>query len=228
MMTEAEWLYCLDPPKMVDFVIERNWGSDRKYRLFHCACVRRVWHLLANERYRLAIELTEQEADGLLTEEYLRDTVGLAWIAEDPTFGSGGDAEVAVLAATGVWESWDWVDALERAVCAATGVGIYDVNAANPNAAGELQAQTDLLRCIMGNPFRSLPRHPLPLRGWNEGIIVKMAKEMYDTRRFENLPILADALEDSGCTGEDLLGHFREDKSHARGCWGVDILLGKE
>jgi hypothetical protein len=44
----------------------------------------------------------------------------------------------------------------------------------------------------------------------------------------EDLRILADALEEAGCANEDLLGHFRKDKLHASGCWGVDMLLGKQ
>jgi hypothetical protein len=165
---------------MAHFLHERNWGSGRKHGLFLSACVRRVWHLLSDERYRLAIELLEQVSDGLITEQHILD-VQLDWIS-DPTFASGKDADVAALAATGMWERWDWVDALQFAVCAATGVHLYDVNATNPAAAAELQAQTDLLRCIMGNPFHPLPKFPPGLVAWNEGIIMKMAQEMYDTR----------------------------------------------
>ena len=42
------------------------------------------------------------------------------------------------------------------------------------------------------------------------------------------MPILADALEDAGCTNQDILNHCRGGGEHVRGCWVVDLLLGKE
>lgn len=42
------------------------------------------------------------------------------------------------------------------------------------------------------------------------------------------LAILADALEDAGCDNADILDHCRSDGPHVRGCWVVDLLLGKE
>jgi hypothetical protein len=51
---------------------------------------------------------------------------------------------------------------------------------------------------------------------------------MYETREFAAMPILADALQDAGCENADILTHCRGDGSHVRGCWVVDLLLGKE
>jgi hypothetical protein len=63
-VTEVEWLACGDPNEMLEFL--RKWGllSDRKARLYACACCRLVWHLLADERSRKAVECAEQLADG--------------------------------------------------------------------------------------------------------------------------------------------------------------------
>jgi hypothetical protein len=58
--------------------------------------------------------------------------------------------------------------------------------------------------------------------------MAKMAKGVYDGRRFDDLPLLADALEEAGCTDADILGHLRASGPHARGCWPVDLLLAKE
>jgi hypothetical protein len=42
------------------------------------------------------------------------------------------------------------------------------------------------------------------------------------------MPILADALQDAGCDNDDILDHCRDSNgAHTRGCWVVDILLGK-
>ncbi|QDT24413.1 hypothetical protein HG66A1_62450 [Gimesia chilikensis] len=63
---------------------------------------------------------------------------------------------------------------------------------------------------------------------WNDGYIPQLAQEIYDNRDFERMPLLADALEEAGCKDEDILDHCRKHTVHARGCWVVDLLLGKE
>jgi hypothetical protein len=62
---------------------------------------------------------------------------------------------------------------------------------------------------------------------WNDGIVPKLAQAIYDDRVFDRLPILADALEEAGCTNADILNHCRQPGEHVRGCWVVDLLLGK-
>jgi hypothetical protein len=57
---------------------------------------------------------------------------------------------------------------------------------------------------------------------------VTIASDIYRDGKFNDLPILADALEDAGCTDADLLGHLRSPGPHVRGCWAVDLVLGKE
>jgi hypothetical protein len=88
------------------------------------------------------------------------------------------------------------------------------------------RSQTDLLRDIFGNPFHSIENNP-NLLIWNQGLLSQIAQEIYETRRFGEIPILADALEDAGCRSEAILEHCRSNKPHARGCWVVDLLLGK-
>ena len=75
--------------------------------------------------------------------------------------------------------------------------------------------------------FRPLPLDPRWL-AWNDGAVRKMAQVIYDDRAFDRLPILADALEDAGCDNAAILSHCRGPGEHVRGCWVVDLLLGKE
>ena len=80
---------------------------------------------------------------------------------------------------------------------------------------------------ILGNPFRPVTINPALLT-WHDGLLVWMAKRMYDSHDFTDIPILADALEEAGCTNADILAHCRQPGEHVRGCWAVDLLLGKE
>jgi hypothetical protein len=97
--------------------------------------------------------------------------------------------------------------------------------------------QAALLRDLVGNPFRPVPcldgHAPTgicqnsAILAWKDGTVVRMARTIYDNHFFEDMPILADALEESGCTNADVLNHCRGPGPHARGCWVVDLLLGK-
>ena len=62
---------------------------------------------------------------------------------------------------------------------------------------------------------------------WNGGTVAGLARSVYDERRFADLPILADALEEAGCDNAELLTHLRGPGPHVRGCWALDLLLGK-
>ena len=77
---------------------------------------------------------------------------------------------------------------------------------------------------VFGNPFR-----PAGLdAAWRTANVVNLAKVIYDERRFDDLPVLADALEEAGCDNTDLLSHLRGPGPHARGCWALDLILDKE
>ena len=88
----------------------------------------------------------------------------------------------------------------------------------------ELAAQADLLRDIFGNPFRSVEFR----LEWFTADVLALARGIYADRAFDRMPILADALQDAGCDDDDILNHCREAREHARGCWVVDLLLGKK
>ena len=92
----------------------------------------------------------------------------------------------------------------------------------------EDHVQRDLAYDIFGNPFRLRPPLDPSVLGWNGRTIPKMAQGIYEERAFERLPILADALEEAACTDADSLAHCRGTGPHARGCWRIDLLLGKK
>ena len=88
----------------------------------------------------------------------------------------------------------------------------------------EEKAQCVLARDIFANPFRPLTFQP----SWRSATAVSLAQAIYDERAFDRLPILADALEDAGCDNADLLDHLRSPGPHVRGCWALDLILGKK
>ncbi len=87
----------------------------------------------------------------------------------------------------------------------------------------EAEAQAAILRDIIGNPFRPVAFDPL----WRSETVVLLARQMYESRDFSAMPILADALEDQGCGDENVLGHCRGPGQHMRGCHILDLVLGK-
>jgi hypothetical protein len=60
---------------------------------------------------------------------------------------------------------------------------------------------------------------------WEGGVAWNLAWDMYEEQAFEQLPILADALEEAGCDERLLLEHLRGPGPHCRGCWGLDLVL---
>ena len=102
----------------------------------------------------------------------------------------------------------------------------WRANSLSPSGARmeEQPAQADLLRDIFGNPFRPIEFHP----SWRSETAVTLASAIYEERAFDRMSILADALEEAGCDHAEMLTHCRGSGPHVRGCWVVDLVLGKK
>jgi hypothetical protein len=220
-MTEAEWLACSDPEVMFGFLGNR--ASARKSRLFAVACCRQIWHLIKNEDSREAVEISEQYADGLASAKLLR---GVAREAADVASELAWEAPLMMRTA-----KWAERDAAHAAAHAARGRlnlhwVVMAVRSAMSFSPDKAKGQDSLVRDLFGNPFRPV-NVDLAWLGWNGSTIPRLAQAIYDERRFGDLPILADALEEAGCDNADVLAHCRSGGEHVRGCWVVDALLGK-
>lgn len=79
-----------------------------------------------------------------------------------------------------------------------------------------------LMQCVLG-PALKPPVDPT----WLTSIVVSLATGIQSDEAFDRLPILADALEDAGCDNSELLTHLRSDDTHVKGCWALDLVLGK-
>jgi hypothetical protein len=221
----------------------------RKSQLFAVACCRRIWTLFADERNRHAVEVAERFADGQASEaeraaanaasySVYENTSPPASGFPDAAQGINRSEWEAAQAATGVVLPFD--EAAEAIRCADV-VGEQIIEAIAEEAkgkhsvrvvadyatrsatTGENAAQAHLLRCVFGNPFRPVPFAP----AWRTPEVTALATAIYEERAFDRLPILGDALEDAGCTDAAILEHCRGPGPHVRGCWVVDLILGK-
>jgi hypothetical protein len=237
-MTEQEWLECGDPQKMLGFL--RGKARDRKLRLFACACCRQVWHLLPDEKVRGAVEAAERFADGLADAQELE----AARLAALRFCRRGGGAPYAAMECAECAETegdmlWSAGATAAYAAKAASKsrrrgpppgwvaeyglpAGLYARSAGMARKAIDATHAT-ILRCIFGNPSRAERVDPM----WVTRTVARLAAGIYQDRAFDHLLILADALEDAGCDDAAILGHLRGPGPHVRGCWAVDLLLGK-
>ena len=202
-MTEAEWQSFGNPRGMLAPLVDHI--TRRKSLLAAAACCRLFWPHPPGSELEACIKLVDRFVDGSASEDEIDREMGRVV--------ANGDTFVA-----------DWEAAM---------IGILDLacpplmplESALRFAKRELGAyEATLLRCIVGNPFRPASLDP----SWLTSTVVALAEGIYADRTFDRLPILADALEDAGCGHADILAHCRDGGPHARGCWVVDLVLGKE
>jgi hypothetical protein len=201
-MTELEWLNGTSPEQMWE-VVERK-ATNRKRRLFACACYRHVPKLFRDPRCLHAVIISERYADGEASKEEL----------------------AKALTTSQHWFPWFWPSSLPTARNAGNARAV----AARASADGlqERLYQCAALRCLFGNPFRARPMRPQCTSPSDGSAWLAVAKLISDEGAFEQMPLLADAREDGGYTDESVLTHLRGPGPHVRGCWALDLILGKQ
>lgn len=207
-MTEEEWRSCTDPTPMLEFL--RGKASDRKLRLTACGYCRSVWRLMGKAS-RKAVLLGERMGDESVNENH-RKAVVRAAINSVCRFEEGAG---------------DFFMAADRAYRIPRDTGAYAVEWTIGNWLPPVASGVPIVRDIFGIPFRPVTINPTWLT-WNDDMVQKIAQAIYEDRASDRMPILADALEEAGCSNRDILGHCRSGGEHVRGCWIVDRVLGKE
>jgi hypothetical protein len=247
-MTEEEWLACEDPKKLAEEVY--TWYvcvrcrqkvsrypansactqcnarrkttprfSTRKYRLIGCACCRLIWDDLASDEQRRAVETAERYAEGEADTEQLRR----AWQQSAPpgcTTASQYEHEPLLGAVAQVVART--AEVRRRQWASASGPARDEIAR---RAAEDPRRLCDAIRDVAGNPFRPVSIDPHWLDA-NGGQVRAVARGIAEEGRFADLPVLADALEDAGCSDEQVLSHARQ-PAHYRGCWLLDAIVGK-
>jgi hypothetical protein len=239
-MTPSEWDACTEPQKTLRFLQESGRASERKLRLYACACCRQVGGLLDDRGglSRFAVEAAERYADGAAGLEELgaaragaeaaaeRDYYeGYGWCYSLPL---GEDWPTAAAAASPLGPE-EASRAASGAVDCARDLERLSGLAGAPEAL--LVGQCILLRDIIGNPFRPRLRLSPSLL---TPTVLSLAKASYDERIMPlghldpvRLAVLADALEEVRCADEGVLGHLRSAGPHVRGCHVVDAVSGR-
>ena len=216
-MTEAVWLACEDPQAMVEFLARTV--SDRKLRLLACANCRTLWEWITDERSRQAVVVAELFSDGLASQEERASAFEASLVAATVEEYEDPDDETVHLQSISAVFAHDATRDVAFEAAHTTSPGV------TPDLTGLPQSLSlHLLTDIFGNPFRPITFLP----AWRSDTAVQLAKQMYESREFSAMPILADALQDAGCDCDDVLTHCREPGTHVRGCWVVDQVLGKE
>jgi hypothetical protein len=227
-MTEEEWLAGEDPEKLLE-----EGGAKfgpRKLLLFGCTCCRLLKWRFTDPRSWAVVEVAERFADEEATWEELREVASQAsatWhrTSSDRTTHAGRVTAMAV----GLFGQALLADDLCAAVVLdavkrlASGVRLGLKRSRGP--------QANLLRDIFGSPFRPIAVD----RAWSTADATSLAQASYDERALPSghleparLAILADALEEAGCTDRDILDHLRGPGPHVRGCWALDLALSRK
>jgi hypothetical protein len=217
-MTEAEWLAGADLYGMLRLM--HNSGRMRKLRLFAVACGRRLKALPSVKRALAAIDLAERYADGLVAKEEMDAASEAAYNATRWTRGA-----VRTANAVAGWASLSFADVNSL-------YGLAHALRGDEEALGgpARAVQVELVREVFGNPFRAVTVNP----AWLAPTVMSLATTAYEERDLPSghldparLSVLADALEEAGCSEPELLGHLRSPGPHVRGCWALDLILGK-
>jgi hypothetical protein len=219
-MTEEQWLAATDAEKMLGVLRDSGRASDRKLRLFACSVCRQLVSFVGTEEYVRGIEVAEAYADG-----------GRMKAAMKRSRQALKERMVSLVDTSGKGQSDEWKALFLGAVAISerqyrgfpTCLSDLQSDRASDSVKKVINVSYLNVRDVFGNPFRSVTADS----NWLTSTVVSLAQGIYDERAFDRLPILADALEDAGCRDDQILGHLRSPGPHVRGCWILDLLLGK-
>jgi hypothetical protein len=230
-MTEVEWWASDNPQELLQHVGPR--ATEEKQRLFACACCRRVFHFLTRPAIQDAIHTAERFALGMATKEDLRT----GWLAvrkalqRAPLTTKWEVALMAFLYTTSESLGNDFTLQVAHEVMLAK---IYDRLQADlpsnhqllslPGAIEECTYQSRIIRDLFS--YHRV-KCKTDWQTWQGGQLVTLARAIEVDERYQDLPILADALEDAGCTDDTILAHCRGPGPHVPGCWVISMLLGR-
>jgi hypothetical protein len=206
--SEEEWLSCDEPPKLMAALLDESRSpTDRKIRLYACAAAKLYLSTHpADSCDHDARAVAERFAEGSATADELQR--------------AGEEAETRYR-----WRTDDLnLKVVRHAAYLRTSGDSDSVRYATSYMSFDNKTNSRFFRCIFGNPYHPVIFSP----EWRTDTAISLARQMYETREFSAMPILADALQDAGCDNDDILDHCRDPGPHVRGCWVIDLVLEKK
>jgi hypothetical protein len=231
-MTEAEWLEGLpDLRAMIDYLYNLEpQPSRRKTRLCMVAFCRAIWHVMTDERCRHAVEVAERFADDLAAKADLKTAIE-ALPKKRRDFSALYKTAPIDAACSCATRKEQFLFAALTQVNALTVLALENGSHDPSTASAQVRRQTEMIHDIFANPFRPVAL----IAAQRTPTVVSLAEAAYEERQLPSgeldrsrLAVLADALEDAGCTDVDILGHLRNPGRHVRGCWPLDLILSKD
>src|SRR5262245_6745956 len=215
MTKEQHWLTSESPASLLYTAKQLKVLKPRKAMLFACGCYRLVWDKFTLAGGREIGEKAEDKADRKISPQELRQ---YRYARGNPPRGSTD--EYLQLSISSLTTPKIIPTHIAWLVRAAFHPNRWD----GENKWGNCKPQADLVREILGNPHQPVKFD----KSWRTDTAIQLAKRMYESREFSAMPILADALQDAGCDNDEMLNHCRDaNQVHVRGCWVVDLVLGK-
>lgn len=256
-MTEAEWLACKDPWRMLTFLHQQrrqsgSWKTpslkwrgaksvtvdDRKFQMLLLAYYRRHARLFDNRRDQTAFEVAESYVRGRASVQEVREARQACITANSD--GVRRPSAGYWIAHTCLWPQNYVEQDASNAYWALLSIRSASFAVTHPHGGADSPSEqrivessryyTDesviiawLMHDTNGNPFRPVTLDP----SWLTPTVRARAAGIYADRAFDRMPILADALQDTGCENEEVLNHCRQPAEHVRGCWVVDLFTGR-
>jgi hypothetical protein len=216
-MTRATstWDYAAEPAELLEALSAASGlPSRRKLALAATAFVRRMGWLIHSNLTLKGLRLVELGAEGQVEDEEVSHFI------EDVIESTGLGVFHGYLNLAHIGQQILWPT--DQSPVQATDQFAAEVR--RILGGGERIAQCEIIRCVFADPVRPVAFDPR----WRTADAVGLARAIYEDRAFDRLPLLADALMDAGCEEEQVLGHCRGEGPHVRGCWVVDLILGKD
>lgn len=228
-MDQTEWLHCDRARVLLAQLIH---ASRRKLRLFACACCRLLPELTHSALAADFLDQAERCSTGLFDLPVLRKR----WEKTSTKVESSVVQRALSLVVSAQSPGWvAWHSVVQVVALVEKGTEQMRQQCVCPSRREERRARgrskqqrrmhlCNLLRDIFHCPPRKPPVLDPAVLAWRQGLVPRMARMIHDERRYEEVPILGDALEEAGCTDADVLAHARAPGPHVPGCWLVDSL----
>lgn len=243
-MNAKEWLAAKSPYPMFDYL--GRTVSPRKLRLFGIACCRRIWSIMTYDKCRDAVMLAERYVEGKVSRKEITrmsDQLRGEYLEmRNPMNSEDKESQVkkwCLYAANNVLQDddsylrdariragdpdllWVW-KAVNAAVENYHFEQVKDPPTKNKKLYAEELAQANLLREVLGNPLSPIQFD----KSWRSANVKKLAQNIYEKQKYDQMSLLAAPLKKAGCTEKDILDHCCGKEPHVCGCWVLDLILG--